>query len=55
MLYRITLKDHTTKLLSTDQFAGIYRHADANDQRRLEQLRYFYPDAIDWEMIEADQ
>jgi hypothetical protein len=51
-MYLIKLKDGTTRLLSIEQFQGIFGVPGHNFETRLEQLRYFYLDAIDWEMVE---
>jgi hypothetical protein len=49
--YRITRNNKSIYVLSVRQFKEAFPIAGHNMQSRRNQLRYFVPDAIDWEMV----
>jgi hypothetical protein len=52
--YLITLSDGTFRKLSNKQFMDVFPVAADDVVPRLVQVQYFYPSAIDWEMLQDD-
>lgn len=50
MHYEVKLKDGSKRKLSLQKFKEKFPKGGGNFQERLKQIRYFFPDAVDWTM-----
>ncbi len=46
--YEVTLRNGHKVRLSVERFKSKFPKGGGNFQERLKQIRYFFPDAVDW-------